>query len=140
MVLDHELEKQAIERGTYRICKRFHLLRAGHARHELGIMRVVRGKIRHLEIPTPQPVLHHRNLVFLRQRYALSQQTHRIPRCSLLDEHRHLQCLSVMSDHALHELDVRRGELDTRKIGRFLYGDATPGLARRTRLNDRYLA
>ncbi len=140
MVLDHELEKQVIERRSGGIRKDLHLLRTSHAGHELGIVLVVGCQIRHLQVPTLQPVPHHVYLVFLRQCNALRKKTHGLARRSLVDEHRHLQRLSMMSDHALHELDVRGGELDARKIGSLLYRDSPTGLPRCARLNDGYLA
>ena len=48
----------------------------------------------------------------------------------------HLDRLRVVADHALHELDVGRGVLHARQIGRLVGADHASGLSGRARLHD----
>ncbi len=84
-----------------------------------------------------QPLLHHLDLVALREIDALRQRAHVVALASPLDERGHLECLSVMADHALHELHVGVGEQDGGEIRGLFRRDVPAGLARSPRLDDR---
>ena len=61
---------------------------------------------------------------------------HRLAVAPILDEHRHLQSLRMMRNHALHERHVGVRDLDARQIGGVIGRNRPAGLARGTRLND----
>ena len=96
-------------------------------------MRVERGDI----LPArAQPLLHHRDLVFLRELDTLRQPLHHIAAALRRKELCHLDRLRMVGDHPLHELHVGVGEPDTGEIGGFLSRDFPAGLAGSAGLHD----
>ena len=72
-------------------------------------MRVDAGN--HL-VTVPQPILHHDDLVLLRDVDPLGQLPHHVTFGPGLEQGGQLERLGVMRDHPLHELDVAVGVAD----------------------------
>ena len=139
VVLDHQFEKQPVERAPPRRGEPLHLLAGQHARHRLPARRMVRV-VRRDRLPArPQPLPHHRDLVFLGERDALRQPPHRATVGPGVEERGHLERLGVVGDHALHELHVRVGEPDAGEVGSLGGRDHPARLAGGARLDDRRL-
>ena len=68
----------------------FQLPLGQHTRHQLKTRRMMRVYIPHLEALVAQPVLHHGDLILLREFDSLGQQMHGLPVALLFDQHGHL--------------------------------------------------
>jgi hypothetical protein len=83
-----------------------------------------------------QPALHHADLVGLRDRDPLPQFPHRVAARSRREQFRHVDGLLMVTDHALHELDVGGRGPHTTEVDRRRGSNDATGLARRARLDD----
>ena len=83
-----------------------------------------------------QPSPHHVHLVILRHLDAQSELPHLRIGGVLVEQIDHLYRLRVVSDHALHELDVGRGGSHLRKVGGLRGVDGLRILARCAGLKD----
>ncbi len=137
MMFDHAFEEQPIELGAFRVGQPFHLVRGQHAGHQRGTVHVHRVPVRHLLASYVQPALHHLDLIVLRELDAQGEPLQVLAAASRLQQFDHLQCLRMMADHPLHELDVGPNVLHPRQVGRLVSGDDLARLARRARLDDR---
>ena len=139
VVLDHQLEEQPVELD--RLCggQPIHLFSGQHARHRRPVGRMVRVDRRDRLCAHAQPLLHHRDLVFLRDLDASRKLPHHIAPGACGEQPGHLERLGVMGNHALHELHVRVRVADAGEIGGFGRGDLPTRFARRAGLHDRGL-
>ena len=77
------------------------------------------GRQRQRLISALQPLLHHGDLIFLRQRNSLRDGGHGITLGAFSDQCTHLDRLGVVGNHALHEFHVRIGKAQAHQVGRF---------------------
>ena len=147
MMRDHQFQELLVERGTFKRSQLGHLLRRchpGHHRMALNGAHIVshrgmRGGIGHGLSAIAQPVLHEADLVRLRGVDALGDIEHLRVVGPVLDQRRHLHCLIVMLDHALHEGDVGGRETRVGDLYRLLGTQLAALLAGRAGLYDRHL-
>ena len=133
MMLDHEFQEQAIEFGARGRRQASQLLLREHAGHESGTVRVVRVSVRHCWPRTSSQ----RSIQLISS--ACDNSIRRASRRmssrdgSRRQQRRHLERLSVMTDHPLHEADVRSRSVTadptTRRLG--CNAGGTPGPGRR---------
>ena len=141
-MLDHELQKARVEVLSAELCEFFEFSLGENTRHHLGIRRHrlhVHHRHRARQIPRLEPITHHGNLIFLRKGDPQRHELYSFARTASLHQRRHLESLSVVHNHALHEFYVRIGVAQISQIGGFLRCDLTARLARCARLNDGHL-
>jgi hypothetical protein len=121
MVLNHELQEQAIEIRALRRAELRQLLRGEHAWHAHLPPRG--GVGRELTIG-PQPLLHEPDLGLLRLVDLLGELDEVLTGIVPRGQTGHVDGLRVMRDHALHEANVRLGKDGARwdRDGRQIHG------------------
>ena len=136
VVLDHQLEEEPVERRALRLGEARHLVGRQHAGHRLEALGVVRVDGGDVLAALAQPVLHHLDLVFLRELDAPRRRPHGVAGGARVEQRGHLEGLGVVRDHALHEPHVGLGEPDAREVGGLGGRDGPARLAGRPRLHD----
>ena len=136
VVFDHAFEEEAIELFSLGGGQSGHLLGSEHARHHRRAGHVMRMFARNFLAPGREPLAHHVDLVFLGHGNPQREFLHVLARGARWQQRRHVDCLGVMVNHALHELDVRWCELNLRQVSRLLGLDDAARLSRGARLDD----
>ena len=134
--LIHQLEEEPVERDALRPGEARHLVGRQHPRHGLEALGVVRVDGGDVLAALAQPVLHHLDLVLLRELDAPGGRPHGVAGRVRVEQRGHLEGLGVVRDHALHEPHVGLGEPDAREVGGLGGRDGPARLAGRARLHD----
>ena len=138
MMLDHDLEKEAIELGPLCRGQARHLLGREHPRHQRGVVAMVRVRVGSVLAAGLQPVLHHVDLVDLRSVDAPASIRMSSRAVRDVEQADHVDRLRVVADHPLHEAHVRWRIRHVRQVGSRRRGNHTTRLARSAGLHDRH--
>ena len=134
MVADHEFEEEPVEYGAARLPQPGQLRRGEHAGHG-AMLGVAAGRARHGLAAFGEPAPHLLDLVPLRNLDPSGERWQVGAGGAPLDQRRHVQCLSMVEDHPLHEQGVGGGEAGRRERGELVLGQGPARLARRPRLH-----